>query len=143
MKKIVFVGLIALLLGGCKQANTSLPKTDISKFKVSENQFKFPKGSSTIDLYNCLSEWGKSSEITGNTFFILNEKNTAVSLKKVEILTNRQDVLYSYIVKFSFNPVTVNGKKFSEKSFLFRYQYTVENVWDNDVLSSEMFLTKP
>jgi hypothetical protein len=54
MKKYTLLLYILGIFFSCENLNTDLPFTNIEKYRVSGG-FLFPKDTSTVDIYNCLS----------------------------------------------------------------------------------------
>ena len=145
MKKIVVLLLLVLALAGCQKPITELPKTNIEKFRTSTG-FSFPKGTTALDIYNCLMSSNFSegkNTITGNAVFELNNIKKSVDLKEVFISVTTIGDVHSYTLTFIFTPVKINDTTFNSKSFLYQWQYTTKNTWANEILSDNISLAKP
>jgi len=145
MKKIAVLLLLVLAVVGCQKPITELPKTNIEKFKTSTG-FSFPKGTTTLDIYNCLMSSNFSegkNTITGNAVFELNNIKKSVDLKEVFISVTTIGDVHSYTLTFIFTPVKINDTTFNSKSFLYQWQYTTKNTWANEILSDNISLAKP
>lgn len=147
MKKIAVLLLLVLVLAGvgCQKPITELPKTNIEKFKTSTG-FSFPRGTTTLDIYNCLMSSNFSegkNTITGNAVFELNNIKKSVELKEVFISVTTISDVHSYTLTFMFTPVKINDVTFNSKSFLYQWQYTTKNTWANEILSDNISLAKP
>jgi hypothetical protein len=80
MKRILVVFSFAfLLLAGCENLNTDLPKTDTSKY-INDNKVTFPRGTRAIDIYNTVASLPTFSDneyhdVTGEWKYIKTDKD--------------------------------------------------------------------
>jgi hypothetical protein len=146
MMKRFFVLLPVLMIIGCENLTTDLPKTNVPLYQV-PGGYKFSKNTPSVDIYNCLINRGinfdketpitgtyaitQSATLNGKPYTDTKTRNVlSVSIKHIKLDPEIND----HIVIFTFNDN-------SKLEIHFKWQRQTTNVWQNDKIEGELLIT--
>ena len=162
----LIIGLV-FVLSACEDLVTDLPNTNIGNYRYGSNEFKFPKGTATIDIYNCLMDVNflnnSDRTVSGSTYEITQEiilmgvKHTEQkkrNINKIKIsYTETEPQIHEYIITLYFddgstdfyNDIDQSGIPEKDKlhyycNLHFKWQRQTTNVWENDKILGELII---
>ena len=159
----LIIGLV-FVLSACEDLVMDLPNTNIGNYRYGSNEFKFPKGTATIDIYNCLMDVNFSNNsdrtVSGSTYEITQEitlmgvKHTEQkkrNINKIKIsYSETEPEIHEYILTLYFDDgstdfysnLTPQTKPETHLNCVYNYtwQRQTTNVWKNDKILGELII---